>query len=1831
MAEFKLDRFKYRWRGDWRSGEDYKRDDVVRVNGKSYVCLIAHSSSAAFRTDLNAILPGSNPPQPQPKWIVMTSGRSFVGNWSQGTDYNLGDVVLYQGSLWLNKQSHLSTNFADDNAYWTTFATGIEFIGNWTSSTTYGAGALVKYNGIVYKCIESHTSLSLLEDSISTWEIFHDGVEYQGAWTTFTNYRKNDYVRYGGSLWRCTNTHTSSNGLIDLDNFTLEVPGFQYDGLWQEDTDYNTGDVVRNGGYLYYAALPSRNVDPTYDGPLDSPVWILLSKSYNFRGEYVISNNYDTGDIVQRGGDLYIALQDIGTIANDGSTLDYLDPDYWELLNPGKEWSNGWVSGQTYSVGEVVIYLGTAYVCNLEHDASAENFPGDNGSGIVYWDVLIQAGQPGGLTTKGDLLTFGLSRTLANDESTKGDTRFGIGNTNQVLSISEDLELFWRNIISDAEVVYVSKQGIDAENRGSQYLPFRTVRYAAEYVQDTFDPLTPVKISIATGRYKEVGPISVAAGCVVMGDELRSTTVEATGPITEYVGDFTYVKAYLDYFESIIFDILNNNPVTGGYTGGTGQDLSNPASTQDAIDRILDLLTDWENYVEFRVDDGEVDPTMVGSNDENLDDAETTAIPILLGNRNFIANEILGYLADEYPDVSFDSQRVTNDVLHILRALRLDLSVTGNYNIIQSARRYANSVTGSKRDDLFYMRDTTGLRNMTTDGLEGDLNPPGVFDLYQRPTGGACASLDPGWGPDDERVWISNRSPYLQGVTNIGTACVGQKIDGALHNGGNRSMVSNDFTQVLSDGVGAWVLNNARAELVSVFTYYCQVGYLAEDGGIIRATNGNNSYGSWGSIADGNDDTETPQNITVNNRNNEAQVGTAFAGGTNDEIFVFEYTHSGEQYTSASAEVDGAGADASVEYDDFRNGALFEARLINTIGSGQEGGSGYSTYQASAQITSDSTSTIRLSANEEIEEEDVLGMRILIISGQGAGQYGYVSAFDIVTKDITVRRESDDELGWNHIVSGTPIRTSLDSTAVYRIEPRVTANHPGFSSSNLDLPSSQTYADITFGGTTQEFPNLVGNVGTGETFDADPEAARFDITRRGTEYEVIIDRVGAGYAVGDTITFTGSELGGETPANNLTITVTEVSDDSTNSIVSFTFAGTGRSGRYIALTTAGVIQYSDDGANWTEASTSFSGDYVKIFAADNRFIALATNENRLSFSYDGETWLTRSLPAIEDWVDAAYGDGVWVVISENSSQAARSTNGLVWTSTSLPTGDDSAGDQWQKVDYGQGRFVAITGSLTKDVAFSTDGTSWTMYNNVIPAGDYDWVGFAYGDNRFLALSEDGSTIYSVDKGESWNLGSSAPSIDGSTAMVWKDIKYAQGVFFAICDTGAKDIGNDPTTGPTDFCATTADGLYWKEETLSSQASWSVLTHSTINNENRWLILADSATTNGANRVVTGKQALLRADVFQGRFQSIKIWDCGSGYSGATPVTLTITDPNFVSEVETDNRLGNGVLSQPSFINRGSGYRTSTSTITISGDGFADIIPEENILVLDGISTIPGVGVQIRLASILDEDTEDPNDLKLFNGVGITDLGDDGSGNGTRTVQFTISPSLENTYNLAHGTSGTLRERYAQCRITGHDFLDIGTGNFEETNYPEIYAGGAFFVAAPENEVLEINGGRVFYTSTDQDGNFRTGELFSVQQSTGIVTISAEFFDLDGLSELSLGGVRLGGSGTVVNEFSTDPTFAQDSNNVIPTQRAIATFLANRLSVGGENLETNNIIAGTVSIGTDDNVIRVVGDGYLNIPVDVSFDGEDETGNITAIQGTIISQMMFLRNENDSMQ
>ena len=66
-------------------------------------------------------------------------------------------------------------------------------------------------------------------------------------------------------------------------------------------------------------------------------------------------------------------------------------------------------------------------------------------------------------------------------------------------------------------------------------------------------------------------------------------------------------------------------------------------------------------------------------------------------------------------------------------------------------------------------------------------------------------------------------------------------------------------------------------------------------------------------------------------------------------------------------------------------------------------------------------------------------------------------------------------------------------------------------------------------------------------------------------------------------------------------------------------------------------------------------------------------------------------------------------------------------------------------------------------------------------------------------------------------------------------------------------------------------------------------------------------------------------------------------------------------------------------------------------------------------------------------------------------------------------------------------------MTAHNFGYVGSGQ-DYTNDPSL--------AVQNNEVEELNGGKVLFSSTDQDGDFRVGDAFSVDQETGNVSFQA---------------------------------------------------------------------------------------------------------------------------------
>jgi hypothetical protein len=286
------------------------------------------------------------------------------------------------------------------------------------------------------------------------------------------------------------------------------------------------------------------------------------------------------------------------------------------------------------------------------------------------------------------------------------------------------------------------------------------------------------------------------------------------------------------------------------------------------------------------------------------------------------------------------------------------------------------------------------------------------------------------------------------------------------------------------------------------------------------------------------------------------------------------------------------------------------------------------------------------------------------------------------------------------------------------------------------------------------------------------------------------------------------------------------------------------------------------------------------------------------------------------------------------------------------------------------------------------------------------------------------------------------------------------------------------------------------------------------------------------------------------------------------------------------RSGNGVLANPTFVNRGTQFNSGNAEINPRfSDGVADFLQSGIFVAVRRITERPAVGSNVVFDHL-------PN--RTFKLVQVVTFR--GDVDGSYTAFYQISPPLTVSEAPAEGASVETRIRYSQVRLTGHDFLDIGTGSFTESNYP----GTPLQDPVPANETVENNGGRVFFTATDQDGNFRVGNLFDIEQSTGNANLNADAFNISGLQELNLGNVTLGGGSATITEFSTDPFFTADSDNIVPTQRAIKAFIAGQIGGGGASLNVNSVTAGSIRI--DSNQITNITGSAIQMRATFEFKG-----------------------------
>ena len=1558
MADFKLNRIRFTWKGPWTANTQYTKDDIVQYYGKVYVCLITHASNATnFYSDLNA---QDGLGQDTPRWGVMMDGQFWKGNWDVDTFYSVNDLVKYRGIVYKCIVPHTSAatetlGLEQNIADWEVVARGQNWLNTWSAFTDYKKDDVVKYNGIVYLCTESHTSATFaggLEVDTAKWVILSRSDSWQGDWATSIRYRKDDIVRFGANVYRCIVGHTSENtveeGLYNelgtdstIPKWELVYEGIQYLGYWAPATVYKPNDIVRYGPSLYKAIVGHNS-----SGRFIESEWELWLPGLGYEAAWNDQEIYQPGDIVSYGGYSYTALKinQNSLPAQVGKVQDGLNND-WELLTTGYQMTGeydpptlvgGEITGTSYKAGSVVRKNGYVYVCEADVIPQDDLEPGVS----PVWRLIVT-----GIYYK--------KEWLVTERYYPGD------------------------VVIDKGTSYICKTEHDADRVNSR--PSIDIDKGSENFWTTYIGGKETNVL----RYR--GDIRTYGRRAEGGFGTKNLAISKAGDILKVQSD-----------SEIFWEALEETPKV--------------------------------YYVSLQGED-------------KLGNGFSPASPFR--TVRYACQYVLADQVNRSPATIFVKTGIFEERLPI--SIPRDTAIVGDElrsTVIQPA-------AGFEKSDMFYMRNGSGLRNLTLQGLSGELGLPNE-NLTSRPDAGSYVSLDPGIGPDSEYAWITNKSPYVQNVSTFGNGCVGLKVDGTLHNGGNKSIVANDFTQILSDGIGYWVKGDGRSELVSVFTYYCHIGYLAEDGGKIRATNGNNSYGDFGSVAEGYDPTEQPIEATINNNTNQAQIFSTITN--NNSIFGVFYTHCGQDYTTADLEISGSGLNADASYPEFRNEAISELRVTEES-SNRVGGFNYQFYANKAQAGN--KTQISLAGSDEGTNESYVGLRIYITSGLGIGQYAKIGSINEITKQVEVVKESNGEPGWEH-VTGRPIAEFLNESTRYTIEPRPVIEEPRYQENVFSggLPSAEGWSSLAHGngyfvgvanGSANAIYSTNGDSWTPSTMPA--SAAWSKIAYEGSNF-VVVASDGTTAKTSD-IANSGWSSGGSLP-------------------------GTGYSG--VA------------GGNGTFIAVAGAADYGSLSPTDT----FARSQD------GGSSWSGVLAPSTEAWSTTAYSPvrDVWVALAYGSNNAAYSTdNGNTWIATTVGSATDN---NWTDVIWGYDRFVAISrkeDSTPCEVAISFDGITW--YDETMETGDF------------------------------------------------REIGYSQGLFVTFARG-------------TDIVAMSEDGYTWRSKIVSDLGDWSAC----AGDDDNGIFVSLSTSETKSVKVQHGATAKVRAVVGTGRIGTFLIFNPGSGYKDVP--TFFVDDPLATDDVTVTPRIFNGVLAQPAWANFGTNYTRSTAVVT--GDGFASIYQTSTDLVLSNVTRVPGPGDNIRIGGI-DDVTYFVTSITSVSGVGQE-----------LDVVVTISPNLGIQEAPEHNTSVIIRQNYSQVRLTGHDFLDIGTGNKDKTNYPNLYVEG--YVAAQEpqpfNEVVQYDGGRVFYTSTDQDGNFRVGELFEVEQATGTISINAAYFDLGGLDELRLGGVVLGGTGAVIREFSTDGTFAADSNNIVPTQKAIATYIKGRVSSGGSDVKANRLNAGEIS-------------------------------------------------------
>jgi hypothetical protein len=268
--------------------------------------------------------------------------------------------------------------------------------------------------------------------------------------------------------------------------------------------------------------------------------------------------------------------------------------------------------------------------------------------------------------------------------------------------------------------------------------------------------------------------------------------------------------------------------------------------------------------------------------------------------------------------------------------------------------------------------------------------------------------------------------------------------------------------------------------------------------------------------------------------------------------------------------------------------------------------------------------------------------------------------------------------------------------------------------------------------------------------------------------------------------------------------------------------------------------------------------------------------------------------------------------------------------------------------------------------------------------------------------------------------------------------------------------------------------------------------------------------------------------------SVTVNDGGSGYSSAPTVAFSGGGGSGAAATAT---VDNGEVVGIVITNPGSDY-TGVPTVSFSGGGGTGalataVLNSPGTVVVDGLSRRPDVGTTVaKIGTVFytisgaTPLSSGSSTLSVFPGIVSADAGD--------PVEI---------FDVSLLTSGSLVTEYVGSGVTFNALPKFGG------------------IANPTNVVTTDAPGRVYYAVLTETGNFSIGPFFSVEQSTGAVTINSDLFSLAGLA--AIGPFKRNGVavGVQLQEVSNDTGLLASTGNAdantAPTQFAVKTYVDGR--------------------------------------------------------------------------